>query len=114
MAVNEWISVGGKFLLDTNIIIALFAEDQKIMERLKQIPEIFVPSIVLGELYYGAKKSDQVDKNIKQVDEFTSTNIILQVNANTAISYGEIKSILYKKGRPIPENDIWIANKKRH
>lgn len=28
---------------------------------------------------------------------------------NTARQYGEIKNKLRKKGRPLPENDIWIA-----
>lgn len=27
----------------------------------------------------------------------------------TARMYGEVKAALRKKGRPIPENDVWIA-----
>jgi tRNA(fMet)-specific endonuclease VapC len=34
---------------------------------------------------------------------------VLPLNADTAKRYGEIKNLLRTKGRPIPENDLWIA-----
>jgi tRNA(fMet)-specific endonuclease VapC len=34
---------------------------------------------------------------------------VLNCNAETARWYGEIKNALWVKGRPIPENDLWIA-----
>jgi tRNA(fMet)-specific endonuclease VapC len=33
----------------------------------------------------------------------------LKVDEETTIAYGNIKAALRKKGKPIPENDIWIA-----
>lgn len=47
----------GKFLLDTNIVIALFAKEAVVQGKLANAAEVFIPSIVLGELYYGANKS---------------------------------------------------------
>ena len=49
--------MNGMILLDTNIVIALFAKDAFVQDRLAQSDEVFVPSIVVGELYYGARKS---------------------------------------------------------
>lgn len=49
--------MSGKYLLDTNIIIALFADDIVVKENLIQADEVFIPSIAIGELCYGAKKS---------------------------------------------------------
>lgn len=49
--------MGGRFLLDTNIVIGLFAEDTLVTERLAQAEAVFIASITLGELYYGARKS---------------------------------------------------------
>ncbi len=46
-----------RFLLDTNIVIALFAQEAAVLQQLSRALEVFVPSIVLGELYYGAEKS---------------------------------------------------------
>jgi tRNA(fMet)-specific endonuclease VapC len=99
----------GRFLLDTNIVIALFAGEAAILERLAGVGEVFVPATVLGELYYGARKSARMAQNIARIDEFAGCNKILPCDAATAALYGNIKNQLRAKGRPIPENDIWIA-----
>ena len=99
----------GKFLLDTNIVIALFARDDNVLQQLKQAEEVFLPSIVLGELYYGARKSGRVEINVQRVDELAASSAVLPCDAETAIRYGDIKNRLRLKGKPLPENDIWIA-----
>ena len=99
----------GKLLLDTNIIIPLFAQDPTVLKHLQEAEEVFIPSIVLGELYFGASKSKRAKQNIARIDEFAINNTILGCDIETARHYGEIKTALGKKGRPIPENDIWIA-----
>ena len=43
------------------------------------------------------------------VDEFTGICTILDIDLATTRVYGKIKNELKKKGRPIPENDLWIA-----
>jgi tRNA(fMet)-specific endonuclease VapC len=101
--------MSGSFLLDTNIVIALFQGDEKILNRLKQIKNIFVPHIVIGELYFGAFKSGKAKENINRVSEFSLKNEILSSDQHTAKIYGEIKANLKSIGKPIPENDIWIA-----
>jgi tRNA(fMet)-specific endonuclease VapC len=99
----------GRILLDANIVIALFAGDQSILERLRRIREIFLPSTVLGELCYGARKSGRVAANLARLEEFAGSVVILPCDAATAWSYGRLKEDLRSKGRPIPDNDIWIA-----
>ena len=48
--------MAGRFLLDTNIVIALFAQDAGVLERLAEAEEVFLPSVVLGEaLLWGAR-----------------------------------------------------------
>ena len=101
--------MNGRYLLDTNIVIALFAQEELIQERLRQASEVFLSSIVLGELYYGAERSIRVDENIQRINEFASTMVVIGCNQETARQYGQIKNVLRAKGRPIPENDIWIA-----
>ena len=101
--------MNGNYLLDTNIIIALFAQEDAIQERLRQAATVFSSSIVLGELYYGAERSIRVAENIQRINEFASTTGIIGCNRETARQYGQIKNALRAKGRPIPENDIWIA-----
>ena len=55
-------AVSGNCLLDTNIVIALFAGEQSVLDHLKDANEVYIPSIVIGELYFGAHKSSQVIK----------------------------------------------------
>ena len=51
---------GKNYLLDTNIIIGLFANEPSIVEKIKSVTAIiFIPSIVLGELFYGAEQSSK-------------------------------------------------------
>lgn len=101
--------MSGRYLLDSNIIIALFASDKAVLEAVDEAEEVFIPSIVIGELYYGAQKSGKRQANVARVDSFVQVNTILDCDRETARWYGQIKSALQAKGRPIPENDIWIA-----
>jgi tRNA(fMet)-specific endonuclease VapC len=101
--------MSGRFLLDTNIVIALFAEEPGVISHLDEAEEVFVPAVVLGELYYGARKSTRVEENIARIDDFARDAAVLGCDADTAAKYGQIKNDLRAKGRPIPENDVWIA-----
>jgi tRNA(fMet)-specific endonuclease VapC len=101
--------MNGKYLLDTNIIIALFADDAAVRDHLSRADQVFVPSIAIGELYFGAQKSGQAKENLARIDDFASDSVVLGCDTETARRYGEIKYTLQAKGRPIPENDIWIA-----
>jgi tRNA(fMet)-specific endonuclease VapC len=99
--------MSGRFLLDTNIVIALWANDEAVTRQLAVAGEIFIPIIVLGELYYGARKSVWSAKNIARIDEFAARNSVVLCDVTTAQQYGEIKNALRAKGRPIPENDLY-------
>jgi len=43
--------MSGKYLLDTNIVIALFAEDPSVQKLIARAGEIFIPAVVIGELF---------------------------------------------------------------
>ena len=101
--------MSGKFLLDTNMVIALFANEATIKDNLGDAEEVFVPSIVIGELFYGARKSTRSKENLARIDELALASVVLGCDVETARKYGEIKNDLRSKGHPIPENDIWIA-----
>jgi len=101
--------MSGKCLLDTNIVIALFANEGAVKDNLAMTEEVFVPSIVIGELYYGAYKSTRAKENLARIDDFAASGPVIGCDTGTARFYGEVKNALRIKGRPIPENDIWIA-----
>jgi tRNA(fMet)-specific endonuclease VapC len=101
--------VNGRFLLDTNIVIALIAKDSSVERGLASAEKVYVPSLVLGELYFGARASAQKDRNLARIDEFAAANAVLVPDVATAREYGILKAALRAKGRLIPENDMWIA-----
>ena len=100
---------GNKFLLDTNIVSAWLKGESSIADKIDKAKEIHIPVIVIGELYYGALFSTQIERNTFDIKNITSRYSILAVDEETALLYGAIKAALRKKGKPIPENDIWIA-----
>ena len=100
---------GNKFLLDTNAIITLQRENEALKKLLGTATDVFVPVVAVGELYYGAYKSQRVEENRQSVAAFITNRIVLNVDVDTADVYGQVKQGLRAKGRPIPENDIWIA-----
>jgi len=101
--------MSGRFILDTNIVIAIFNGETSIKEHLLKADEVFISSTVLGELFFGAFKSKRSKTNIKRISNFADSITILNCDKDTAQQYGIVKNKLLDKGKPIPENDIWIA-----
>lgn len=99
----------GNYLLDTNIVIRMFSGEPTIQEKMQYETTVFLASPVIGELYYGAQKSDKVTENLHRINMFVEEHIFLPCDLETAQWYGIIKNQLQRKGRPIPDNDIWIA-----
>ncbi len=99
----------GRYLLDTNIAIALFGGDPIIQEKVRDSNNIVVASPIVGELCFGAQKSNKVWENLQKIDILVEQSLFLSCDLETARWYGIIKNQLQRKGRPIPNNDIWIA-----
>jgi tRNA(fMet)-specific endonuclease VapC len=100
---------GSEFLIDTNIIIEVFNGNKNYADKIHKLAVIYVPSIVLGELYTGINRVANKARHLKMLNDFLQLCTIVEVNGQTAINYGEIVAQLYKKGKPIPINDVWIA-----
>ncbi len=102
-------SQNGRYLLDTNIIIGMFAEDKAIEEKVQNTEKLFLASPVVGELYYGARKSNRPIENLTRVNRLTQRFPLFSSGLETAQWFGIIKDRLRRKGTLIPDNDIWIA-----
>ena len=84
---------GKNYLLDTNIIIGLFANEPSIVEKIKSVTAIiFIPSIVLGELFYGAEQSSKKDENRKRIDELAKVSLIVECDLQTARQFLKMTS----------------------
>ena len=101
-----------KLVLDTNIY-SDYAEGLPAVVDFLAIhgEDIYLPSIVLGELSYGFMKGSRQRFNERKLQEFIRKLQIeiIDVNHNVARKYGIIYLSLVKKGSKIPINDVWIA-----
>ncbi|MDJ0819452.1 MAG: type II toxin-antitoxin system VapC family toxin [Desulfobacterales bacterium] len=73
--------------------------------------EIFLPSIVIGQLIYGFMKGSRQKFNERKLQEFLKILHVetIDVNQNVSRKYALIYLSLVKKGKKIPINDVWIA-----
>jgi tRNA(fMet)-specific endonuclease VapC len=101
--------MSGDFLLDTNIAIAFLENETAVVRQVGEADRVFLATAVVGELSYGAQKSGRPQENLARVEALVHRLPVLVCDVEVAWRYGEIKKLLRDKGRPIPENDIWIA-----
>lgn len=101
--------MSGKYLLDTNIVVALWRGENPVVDGVKRAQRAYIPTIVLGELLYGAYHSDRLEEDLARINRQMSRSELLVCDEVVADFYAQVKATLRKKGRPIPENDIWIA-----
>ncbi|MEM6263105.1 MAG: type II toxin-antitoxin system VapC family toxin [Bacteroidota bacterium] len=99
---------GKPYLRDTNIIIAFFNGEVELVQNVLK-DQVFIPFIVVGELAFGASNSSKKEQNLIQVKGFCQDAEVLYLDAETSFIYGELKSELRRRGKPIPTNDVWIA-----
>jgi tRNA(fMet)-specific endonuclease VapC len=97
-------------IADTVAAIGFLNNDKTLLASLQADDTIVIPIVVLGELFGGAEKSSRAEENRKRIDIFSAKRRVLIPDIQTAKIYGRLISELRKKGRPIPQNDAWIAS----
>jgi tRNA(fMet)-specific endonuclease VapC len=114
-----------KYLLDTNACIGLrqqmkgkpprdaarAAAHEHLVKRLQATPagELAMSVITLGELRYGAQKSADPAAGHHALERLQELVPVLDLHANAASRYGEVRSALEQAGTPIGPQDLWIA-----
>ena len=101
-----------KLVLDTNIYSDYAEGLPQTVDFMATYGEfIYLPSVVLGELYFGFMKGSRQQFNEKKLHQFIGRLRveIVNVNADVAKKYAIIYLSLQKKGAKIPINDVWIA-----
>ena len=101
-----------RYLMDTNICI--FIQRQKPGEVLARFQKLkpgdaAISVITWGELLYGAEKSQQRKKALRLLEEFKTFIPVLPIPENAGKTYGAIRASLESQGKPIGNNDMWIA-----
>lgn len=101
--------MSGKIALDTDVSIKFLNGDASIEGIILKYSEIYLPAIVVGELIYGALNSKHSEQNLARHRKLIHRCRFLGISEATANAYARTRLSLKKKGKPIPENDLWIA-----
>jgi tRNA(fMet)-specific endonuclease VapC len=89
-------------------VIALL-QGEDLSSKLDETSEVFLSAIVVGELFFGAANSGRPEENMSKLEGFVAGRSILPCNLVVAREYGRLPRRLRGIGRPLPENDVWIA-----
>ena len=96
-------------ILDTNALSA-WAEGRVAVESpLRVADRLVVPSVVLGEYYFGIRQSRHRARYENWLARCLPLTEIAIVTSATADAYADIRLELRRRGIPIPPNDVWIA-----
>jgi tRNA(fMet)-specific endonuclease VapC len=101
--------VSGKYLLDANSAIDVLNGKLDLDARQGDGDEIYLSANVVGELYFGAEKSGRPEANRAAIQSLSARFPVLPCTEDTAGHYARVRNRLRLRGKPIPENDLWIA-----
>jgi tRNA(fMet)-specific endonuclease VapC len=104
-----------KYLLDTDICIFTIKRKPAHLKRLfnSHIGQLCISSVTWGELVSGAEKSQQIERNLLDIEGFAARLSVLDFDAEAATQFGQIKAALEKRGDVIGPYDMMIAGHAR-
>lgn len=100
-----------RYLLDTNIVIALSKNSPALSGWLHRCPasSIALSTVVLAELEYGIAKSTRPEHNRRVFEAITNAFEVLAFDAPASRHYGLLRADLERRGRLIGPYDMMIA-----
>jgi tRNA(fMet)-specific endonuclease VapC len=101
-----------RYLLDTNICIYIKNHrPAEVLARFSKLPpgKVAMSTITYGELCFGAEKSSKPKETRQILERLTALIPVLPLDANVSMHYGKIRQQLQASGKPIGNNDLWIA-----
>jgi len=100
-----------EFIIDTSAYSMAQRGDQKIIALLNKAQQIYLPRIVEGELKAGFSFGKQKIENERLLEKFVASDsvTILTLSEKTPDHFAQIYANLRSRGKPIGQNDLWIA-----
>ena len=100
-----------RLLLDTNAYTALLKGDTNVASCVRKAEGIVMCPVVVGELLFGYRNGNKYAQNLAELEEFLGSAYVElpSIGRHTCDYFSLIGSQLRRCGKPIPQNDIWIA-----
>jgi tRNA(fMet)-specific endonuclease VapC len=104
-----------KYLLDTDIVIyTMKNRPQQVKRRFQQHHgQIGISAVTLGELVFGAEHSQEVERNLADIEAIAARLEVVPFDNKAAYHFGQIRAELYRTGQPIGPYDMMIAGQAR-
>jgi tRNA(fMet)-specific endonuclease VapC len=98
------------FLVDTDVCSAHLKGNRAVNNRFLQYTGgLHVSSVTLGELYTWALRASAPPRRLQALEELLSDMTVLDVTADVARKFGEVRAALMDEGLPPPDMDLLIA-----
>ncbi len=100
-----------KYMLDTNIVIYTIKNRPEHIRMLFNLhsEQLCISTITLGELVFGAEHSQQVERNLADIEAMIARLEVLPFDNKAAYHFGQVRAELYRIGKPIGPYDMMIA-----
>ena len=95
-------------ILDTNALSAWADGDEEFLGSLPT-SRVALPVIVIGEYLWGLRKSRHRAALEGWLANAIGGSRVLPITLATTVAYADVREGIQAKGRPIPQNDTWIA-----
>jgi tRNA(fMet)-specific endonuclease VapC len=100
------------YLIDTDTLVYSLKGNEAVHRKFEQHADVpkAISVITYGELLFGARRSQQVIKNLATVKRVAELFPVLEVTAPVMETFAELKTMLYKHGTPLDDMDLIIAS----
>lgn len=104
-----------KYMLDTNIVIYIMKNRPREVRQLfnQHQGQMCISTVTLGELVFGAEHSQQVERNLADIETMSARLEVLPFDSASSYHFGQIRAQLYRIGQPIGPYDTMIAGHAR-
>ena len=104
--------MSARYLLDTNICIYIAKHNPpEVRERFARhaARELAMSVVTLGELRFGAEKSQSRERALTSIQTLTSLITVAPLPEAAGEHYGQVRAALQASGQIIGNNDLWLA-----
>jgi tRNA(fMet)-specific endonuclease VapC len=101
-----------RYMLDTNICnYILKSHLLSVKTHFEQVGThaLYISTVVLAELYYGAARHPRGPSIRQEIDDFVSRLTVIPWDETAADHYGHIRAAMEKEGTPIGAMNMMIA-----
>lgn len=98
------------YVIDTDVAIEYLRGNPEVVEKLKRLDELYITTVTIAELYYGAYSSKNPSSHFEGLANFFEKVDFLTLDIGSSRVFGKLKSRLKKNGKMMGNFDMLIAS----